>query len=168
MLNSYGWIEVICNRLFSAEEGFMDKRIQELNEKNSRIKMKPYMGFIHMGVRYVPLIYQIRGRMIKDLPSLAFQLLEEARILTSDVEKFEKDKTKIRQVLFKLLHQAKDKQEIRDALPECIIPLMPEFQNMQRKMADPTFMIKSDHRAMRDYEAILPKIEFYSVSRMIY
>ena len=95
-------------------------------------------------------------------------MLTEASEFLSDVKKVELDKEQIKQVLFKLLYQANTLQEIRDSLPECLVPLVPEIAKLSRQTDDPTWFIRNDERALKQYKKMLPKIEMYAVSRMIY
>lgn len=170
MLNSHQWIEAISQRLFAAEDRRINLMVEELNRKNSEIKKKVLFGFMHLGQRYVPEQYRVHNAALKrqPMPTLAFELLAEANSFTTDIKKVQLDKDQIRQVLFKLLYPATTLQEIRDSLPECLVPLVPELSRMGRQNDDPTWFIRDDERAMKQYRKILPKIEMYAMSRMIY
>jgi len=172
MLNSSEWIDAIIKRLFSAEDRRLDGVVEELNRKNSALKGKQLFGFMHMGQRYVPSCYKAQqialARSRQPLPTLSFELQAEARNLVSDFNKIDLDKSQIQQLLFKLLYQANTLQQIRDALPECLSPLVPEVSKLRRQTDDPTWFIRNDARALKQYKKLLPKIEMYAMSRMIY
>lgn len=102
------------------------------------------------------------------MPTLAFELLTEANEFLNDVKKVELDKEQIKQVLFKLLYPTTTLQEIRDALPDCLVPLAPDISKLSRQTDDPTWFIRNDERALKQYRKILPKIEMYAMSRLIY
>lgn len=171
MQNSHEWIKAITDRLFAPEERRIDKMIDELNQRNGAIKGKQLFGFMHLGKRYVPESCKVQAAALRRqqiMPSLAFELNDDASTFITDVKKVELDKEQIKQVLFKLLYQANTLQDIRDSLPECLVPLVPEIAKLSRHNDDPTWLIRNDHRALRQYEKMLPKIELYAMTRMIY
>ena len=173
--NSYQILDKIITILFEPEARRIDKLVSRLNELNHRAKGKPCYGFMHMGEVYVPSEHidsfrAVHGRRgaSQAVPTLAITLMDEARDFLAEVNKVKSDKDLIRQVLFKLIFQAGSKQEIRDALPECIVQLLPELKNYNRQQNDPAYLIRSDWRAVRDYEKALPKIELYAMTRLLY
>lgn len=171
MINSHEWIDAISKQLFAAENRRIDKMVEGLNRKNSAIKKKALFGFMHLGQRYVPESCKAQAAALRKqpMPTLAFELLEEANGFLVDVRKVELDKEQIKQVLFKLLYPAQTLQEIRDALPDCLVPLAPNnISKLNRHTDDPTWFIRNDERALKQYRKMLPKIEMYAVSRMIY
>lgn len=170
MNNSYQWIELIMDKLFEPEDRRIDKMVSELNMANSEIKGKQLHGFMHMGKRYIPKEYELVGKALakKPLPSLAFSLLNQANEFDTEVRKLALDRDQIKQVLYKLIYQCNNTQEIRNCLPECVVELLPNLRSMQRTITDPTYLIRNDKFAMKAYEKILPKIEMYSVMRLIY
>lgn len=170
MINSHEWIDAIVNQLFAAEDRRIDKMIEELNRKNSDIKKKVFFGFMHLGQRFVPKVHsQNRAATWRQpLPTLAFALNDEANAFLADVKKVRLDEEQIRQILFKLLYPAKTLQDVRDALPECLVPLAPHVSKMKRQDNEPAWTIRNDERALRQYKKILPKIEMYAMSRLIY
>lgn len=170
MINSYEWIEAISKQLFAAENRRIDRMIEDLNRKNSEIKKKTFFGFMHMGARYIPESCKAQAAALRrqPMPTLAFELLAEANEFLNDVKKVELDKEQIKQVLFKLLYPTTTLQEIRDALPDCLVPIAPEISKLSRQTDDPTWFIRNDERALKQYRKILPKIEMYAMSRLIY
>ena len=172
MLNSHEWIDRITVRLFAAEGRRINTMIEELNRKNSEIKRKVLHGFVHMGERYIPESYRSQASINRQqkitLPTLAFELLPEVSTFMADLNKIKVDQDQIKQTLFKLIYQANNLQELRDALPDVIVPLLPELVGINRCIQDSTYLIKSDWRAIRDYEKVLPKIELYAMAHLIY
>lgn len=174
MNNSHEWINVIMSRLFEPEQRRVDRMVEQLTDRNSAIKGIHTMGFMHLGVVYIAKqheqMYKMTAKNLKGMttPPLAFELLADVGKFIADVTKLELDKAQIKQVLFKLVSNTNNKQELRDSLPECIIAFMPELKDLDRMMEDCTVFIRSDWRAVRDYERMLPKIEMYAVTRLIY
>lgn len=170
MINSHEWIDAISKQLFAAENRRIDRMIEDLNKKNSAIKKKVLFGFMHMGTRYIPESCKTQAAALRrqPMPTLAFELLAEANEFLNDVRKVELDKEQIKQVLFKLLYPANTLQEIRDSLPDCLVPLAPNISKLSRQTDDPTWFIRNDERALKQYRKMLPKIEMYAMSRLIY
>lgn len=174
MNNSHEWLKIIMKRLFEAESRRIDMMVQKLTERNSAIKKTYTLGFMHLGEVYIPEcnkeMYRMTAANVKSsqTPALAFELLSDIGSFISDVKKLELDKAQIKQVFFKLLINCNYKQEVRDSLPDCVITFMPELKELNRQMEDPCYLIRSDWRAVRDYERMLPKIEMYAMTRMIY
>jgi len=172
MQNSHQWIDAIVTKLFAPESRRIDKMIEDLNRRNSEIKKKVLFGFMHLGTRYIPESCKTQvaanRRQQLAMPTLAFELNDKASVFISDVNKVNLDKDQIRQLLFKLLYPTQSLQEIRDALPDCLIPLVPEISGLSRQIDDPTWFIRNDTRALKQYEKVLPKIELYAISRLIY
>lgn len=174
MTNSHEWIDKIIAKLFEAEDRYSDNLIAELNRQNSEVKKQQFVGFMHMGQRFVLREYRPRfsaarrgHRGIHALPTLAFSLLEPASHFMKYQTRVDLDKSQIKQLLFGLLHQCNTLQEIRDTLPECLVPLVPEVAGLSRFIQDPCFLIRNDRFVMADYERIISKIEFYAMSHLI-
>lgn len=174
MTNTHEWLEIILDELFKPEMRRIDGIIQRLTEKNSVLKNHRFLGFMHLGEVFIPevnkRVYTTIPRNLKSrtTPALDFTMVAEVSEFIADHNKLSLDRTQIKQVLFRLIHQVNNKQELRDALPECIVSLIPTLASMSRQMADPTYLIKSDYRSVKDYERMLPKIEMYAMTRLIY
>lgn len=172
--NSYQWLDAIMKRLFEPEGRRIDNQIKQLVEKNSLLKNTFLLGFIHLGEVYLPKenepLYRATARNLrgKTVQPLAIQLIQEASTFLSDIRSLELDKAQIKQVLFKQIINANSIQEIRDSLPECIASMMPEFKGLTRQYNDPTMWIRSDHRAVKEFNRMLPKMEMYAMTRLIY
>ena len=174
LANAYQWLDAIMERLFAPETRRIDRMIESLTERNSRAKGKTTYGFIHLGTVYIsesnkPLYRAFHGKNKNNpVPALSLELAREASTFVNDVTKVNNDKDRIRQVLYKLIYQANSKQEIRDALPECVVQIMDGWKDMPRTMNDCAWLIRNDWRSVRDYEKMLPKIEFYAMTALIY
>lgn len=170
MWNSHQWVDTIVSRLFEPEDRRIAKMVASLNQQNSELKGKPFHGFMHMGKRYIAPEHKSKQQAFarQPLPTLAYTLLNQANDFDSEVKKLTLDRDQIKQVLFQLIHQANDLQELRDALPECLVHLVPEVKHLQRMNNDPSWMIRSNKFAVKAYEKTLPKIEMYSVMGLMY
>lgn len=172
VLNSYKLIENIINKLFEPDNKRIDNLIADLTNRNNAIQKIISYGFIHMGNTYISETNKTMFRINSinkenPTPIIAAQLMPEANLLLTDILNSQSDASRIRQILYKLINEACTIQEIRDALPECIVGLISQFVSMQRE-AEPAWSIQHDPRALRQYEALLPKIEMYAMSKLIY
>lgn len=160
-------IEVIMDVLFSAERRRIDKLILALCDRNTIFKQKACFGFMYKGERFVPQCYRNNPREIRVLPGLAHELQKDVMDFDRDYSKLHTDMVHVKQLLTLLLSQCSNKQEVRDSLPECVVNLT-DLRNMPRCIQDPAFLIRNNVHFLREYERTLPKIEFYSVTHMLY
>lgn len=159
-------INEIVKNLFAAEarrfQGWIDKLIKQ-NQEAYGVKEMP--GFLYGGI-----FYRASWLGPGDWPgkkSLHHSLYPEMEALLKDREGVYRDRDFIRQTLVKLLQNCHDSEEIRNALPEGLVAMMPSLSCIKRT-AEPAYTIRGDARAMRQYEKMLPKIELYSAARLIY
>lgn len=175
LLDSHKWLDKIVAILFEPETRRLDRLVSVINAKNAEYKGKACYGFMHMGEVYVPSEHvqsfrAVHGRRgaSNTVPTLAIQLMDEARDFMSEVNKIKLDKDQIRQILFKLIYQANTLQELRDAIPDCVAALLPELKDKHRFMPEPTYLHPGDDRIAREYERMLPKMELYAMTRLLY
>lgn len=163
--------DAIIKKLFEPEERRVQRIVDELFLANKAIKGQDQIyGFMHMGKRYLPTQFQaMKPAMHKHLmPSLAFELLEQANAFQADVNKIEADKAQIRQAIVLLIEQTNGAQELRDALPDCIVNLFPQLASIKRMFQDFAWLIRSNPYAIASVEKALPKMEFYAATHLIY
>lgn len=84
-----------------------------------------------------------------------------------DKAKIEDDQTQVRQFLTRLLQSCENLPDVRDALPELLVNLNSQFQSWSRTRPE-AWPILDDPAAFRQYQKILPKIEFYAASKLLY
>lgn len=162
---TYSLIADIKDKLFAAEKRRLTTEIDRLCERHSELTDTNSMeGFIFNGETYRHSHSSIvwpRYRM------LAWTLNGEMEQWVRDSKQIQMDQDLIGQILFKLLYQANDMQEVRDTLPECLIPLVPELAAMSRQ-CNQEFLIQHNERDLKQFRKILPKIEMYAMTRLIY
>lgn len=171
MHNNTGlWMNAVIHQLFAAEDRRLDRITSDLNRKNCEALGKIAHGFRHQGMRFIPLDLKqtVRQNPKQPLPPLASSLVPQADELIRDIKQTADDRTQIRQLFVRLLDPCISTQDIRDALPDCVAPLMPDLDKLPRTNPDPTWTIRHDERALRQYDKLIPKIEMYAVTRMIY
>ena len=157
--------------LFEHEDKRLAGQIGNLAKDNDEICKSRgegnYYGFIFDGVAY-------RDPNAKEhfamLPGLDFSLNDRMEALMSQKNQMNKDIQLVRQALFNLLNPATTDQQARDTLPECLLPVVKELMpdGVPSRMDQPTCTIQDNPRALRQYEKILPLIEQYSATRLIF
>jgi hypothetical protein len=165
--NSKEIIDGISKALFEAEYRRLKGRVKELSRMNREALPTTVYPFMYQGKVYIP----------EDVPhltagpgssvGLAFSLYPQMTAFLADKNTVEQDRKQIEMMLFKLTYQVCNMQELRDTLPDCLVSLVPQLDKMPRCM-DQKFLIRNDERTLRQFEVILPKMEFYSVARLMY
>lgn len=161
------WINTLLVHLFEAEKRRINKMIFDLTSKNSKIKNQFTSGFKYQGEMYIPSEYHHLRIAGKTLPSLSIQLSEEVITFSNEKIKLEKDMIQVKQLLVCIIANCNDEQELRDSLPECLVALSP-LKVLPRKFNEPTYLTRSDEHHKREYYRLLPLIEMYSVTQLLY
>jgi hypothetical protein len=128
-------------------------------------------GFYYNGIWYTNVTGLNQSRVEKGF--LHFSLNDEMEGFLKDKDEVSLDQDIIRQFLYNLLRHVWDWQDIRDALPDCLSSLVPETQRLSRTRPvgwtlDLLAIDKVRDSARRQFEKLLPKIEFYMATRLIY
>lgn len=161
----HAFIEGVLDRLLTAENRRMDTMIAELSYRNELRKGHIYYGFMYLGEMYVPEKYRGLAKA-SGIPPLDYSLDREGNALVTEHKRLLNDRQMIRQLLVKLLRDATTPQRIRDCLPDCLVQYtsvkdLPRFDSIEA-------LIDHDKRLLSHYQKLLPKIEMYSVSAMLY
>jgi hypothetical protein len=164
--NTFPLIDSLKKTLFTPEErrlqGGIDRLVDQAGDDDKQFLL--YLGFSFSGDHYRHSRHQV---IHKHYPVLPFALNDEMEKWLKDKKAVALDKDQIGQMLFKLLYQANDLQEMRDTLPDCLISLIPTFSGMSRKF-EQEFLIRHNPRDLKQFHKILPKIELYAMSKLIY
>ncbi|MNO13141.1 hypothetical protein D3C76_27670 [compost metagenome] len=163
--NLHKFLDALVKKLFAAEERRLDKIVETLDQRNREIGGHRPQGFLLQGKLYRPSNATLIA--IVGIKPLAYELSDDGNKFLKDRNQIDQDRQSIKQILYKLVEPCQNAQEIRDTLPECLVSLVPELSKMERRFATGFFAPKDD-RFVRQYEAILPKIEMYSVSCLLY
>jgi hypothetical protein len=165
-LHKYIW--AITAKLFEADERRLTKTIDSLCRENKSIRRNSIDGFIFYGKKYIPssgnIIIPDRG---ESMPVLDPSLHERMNFYLADRRGVDNEKTAISQMLFRLLTSCRDRQDFRDALPECLVGYDPNLRGLNRQR-NAAWTLENDPRGKRQYEKLLPQIEAYSVAQLIF
>ena len=158
-------IKKIITNLFMAEDRRLAKVIEEINKLNSEAYGEQSYGFLYNGNFYLPATVSSAGRGHRGMLHMSLNDKMEAHL--RDVKQIELDKDQIGQMVFKLTYQCTTLQELRDALPDCLTDTVPELKSLRRYMIE-GWTVRNDWRALAQFKKLLPKMQMYSVSRLIY
>lgn len=163
MMPTFLLISRIQDKLFQAERDRIHKLKIELHSKNDAAIGSRSHGFIYRGERFH--VFKANQRVA--LPSIVFALNKEAASFYSEYKTQAREEERTRQLLVQLFNGCVTTQDFRDALPETLVVLVPEFKELPRHK-EPAWTIQDNPRALREYNKMLPRIEMYSVTSMIY
>ena len=160
---TYVVVNNIMSRLFTSDRKRVGKLTEELNTKNCLVRGESAPGFIYMGKSYVV------GRMTprQPLPTLSLHLLKEGEEFLRIASTLKHDEEQIRQLLVQLLYGFETTQDVRDLLPETLVAMFPDLKKLPR-IREPAWTIFDKPHIMREYQRLLPKVEMYSVSNLLY
>jgi hypothetical protein len=165
LANTHEVIKRIMSGLFSAEERRLASAKERILISNKEFyRDKPHDGFMYLGMPY-----DIQGlpRGPRVRVSLHRKLHDEMDTLLKDQQQVEMDHKIIGQLLGSLLLPCSSLQDIRDALPNCVVDTLDELKALSRTRPV-AFTIQDNERLTRQFEKILPRIEFYSTTRLLY
>ena len=162
---TFRYIQILSAELFKSELRRFSRTIDELFQSNRRLTLNHGDGLVFAGQIFKPSQAPTHGK-------LAYTTVEESLIpviqaLVADQQTVASDKKLMEQMFFRLLSSCNTHQDVRDALPDCLQDVLPPLQ-MHERTRPQAYTLRGDDRAMRQFEKILPRIEFYSAVRLIY
>lgn len=163
--NLHTFLDGLMTTLLEPEGRRLDRIVTELDAANREIKKHTVMGFMYNGQVYIP--KAAKTRQTGGYPSLAFSLTNQAAVWCADMKQVEEDRQIIKQVLWLVTKECPTMGDVRDALPESIVSLVPSMSNMQRTKED-GYTVVHDERLHAQYLKIRDKIDVYRACRMLY
>ena len=161
-------LKFITDRLFVAEGRRLNGYLIELNTKNKQLKDTLIDGFIYGGKYYQPREVTLWVAAFGQARTPLHRSLQgEMENYLTDKKSVDDERKLITQTLYTLLAPCRTNQQIRDALPECLLDCFEGVSNLPRSQ-EVGFTLRDNPRALRQFEKILPRIEIYSVARLLY
>jgi hypothetical protein len=150
------------------EERFFTDQTRRLAQENNKLRYRKALpratGFVFEGVSYILPEHNFSSL----LPGLEEDLVDEMKVLLASREDTGKEIKQISQLMFLM---AKDHvettQDLRDLLPECLIPAFPSLTQLDRTR-EPAFSIQDSPKMLDRWEKALPRIEYFTATRMLY
>lgn len=159
-------IDQIVSHLFEPDNRRLQAWIDKIDGQNREAHNdQTLLGFTHMGRYFRP--SHLAGAEPIGKKLIHSNLNPTIEAYLADERLVEDDKAMIRQGLSLLLDPCKDMQEVRDALPECLVDFLPELKEFER-MSSELFTIEDNPRALKNFNKIRPKIDSYAVARLMF
>lgn len=156
----------ISNLLREAERRRLERNLDLLIEKHMEASNSSVMGFIHEGLCYrhnnAP-----KGKL--NYQAIHPSVEPDMRLHVQQHNELEANLQEIRQALLPIVRLCLSDQDLRDALPDCIITMFKTGGATKlHRTRKPAWVLEEGSRAMEHYQRVLPNIEFYSAARLIY
>ena len=158
-------IDALIVGLFRAENSRLKKRELEMVSENRKISAEHYDGFFYQGQYYTDLDRALAAKGLKSglHPSLVPQMERHMK----DKREVEFDRLRVKQALAILLKGCRTAQDLRDALPNQLAEMIDQIKPIARSRPE-GFTIMDDPRKYKQYQMLREKIEFYTVTRLLY
>lgn len=158
-------IHSIMKFLMEGEQAFIVRKIAEITSQNNKIKGGNANGFMIRGENFY-----VDKRVImyqrQTLPHLSDNLCIEGEKFYTEFLRI-RDLSKQIEQLFALLLMGKSEfQDIRNALPECVVQFFPDKLGNLPRTAEARDLI-TNPRTLRTYDKLLPLIEAFSVTKLL-
>lgn len=168
-MNLHELLEIACKFLFTHEYKQIQYRITQLVKQNDRklrdAGQEVRYGFIFDGTLYrepVPPLFH------KDLPGLHGELYSSMELISKDQKLIRKDEKMVQQVLCTMLRPIETYEDLRNVLPEELIPAFTNITSDMQRTQEPGYTIRDNPRAWSQFQKVQPRIEFYSSTRLLY
>jgi hypothetical protein len=166
LTNSHDVINTLMVALFSAEHRRLTTEVDKLVEANREFfRDKPHDGFLFQGKPYDPSNLSSLGRKVR--VSMSLHMNDRMEDFLRDKSQVDGDRKLISQILFPLIQPCSNLQDIRDTLPNCLVDVLPDLKGLPREQSV-AFTLADNPRLFRQFENILPRVEFYAATRLLY
>lgn len=159
----------IVKHLFLAELVRLDSVLNGIIDKNDRINgIDVSAGFLYQGEFYQrsnaarPPTYGERLTLNPELWPAMDKYLKASSRLIMEVHL-------VNQAVYRLVRGCMSYQDVRDALPECLVAQdqTGKYKELPRTR-EAAWTLAGDPMAIKQYEKILPSIEYYAASHLIF
>lgn len=160
------WSQTLADALFAAERRRLALKLEALCKKNQEITGTTWLGFLYDGTWFAPAsqkgVVPVGSRTM-----LHMSLCDEMEAFKTDRANIRRDYDLVKQMLAKLILGWDELQDIRDALPDCVVHFDANLNRLSRQKTE-AFTIRQDARAMRQYERIKSTMALYAATNLIY
>lgn len=158
-------ITALIVALFRAEEKRLRKRELDLVSENRKASGGQTDGFFYQGLFYTDVDHS--GVKLGVKASLHPSLVPSMASHVKDRETIEFDKRRVKQALALILRDCKTTEDLRDALPNQLAEMIDQVKGLPRTRPE-GFTVLSDPRKYKQYQSLREKIEFYTVTKLLY
>jgi hypothetical protein len=159
-------IETIIAKLFNPDDRRLKHWVDKLDGQNRELRQdNTLLGFLYLGRYFRP--SHVEGKDPMGVKPCHPDLYSKIEAYLSDEKLVDSDKQFLRQGLYTLLDPCQSLQDVRDTLPECLVPFLPEIKDIDRDR-EPGFTLEGNPRGARQFEKLRDKLEAYAVSGIIF
>lgn len=159
------WSQTLADNLFQAERRRLQVKLETLVRKNQEATQDGAPGFLYGGTWFQPV--KDKSPPVGHRPMLHMGLCDEMEGFLAERKRIRIDYDQIRQTLAKLLMGYDELQDMRDALPDCVVHFDPNLSRIPRQKTE-AFSIRQDERALRQYHKVQPLMAMYAATHLIY
>ena len=162
-------LDQVCHHLSAHEDKYFRTQTERLAKENNRLRRQankqPTTGFIFDGVAYVLPEHNFSSPMLHGMEA---QLEGEMEALLAEQKARAREVKTISQMVFLICKDTVTTfQDLRDLLPECLVPAFPQLAQFERER-EPAFSIRNNPKLMEKWNSVLPRIEYYTATRLLY
>lgn len=157
------FVEEVLDKLFSAEYRRLGGLISELVTTNNIKKKCNAHGYTFMGEYRTPVTEK---GIAQKFETLDFTLSDRGNAIELEHSRTSNDRQMIRQLLTQLFRGQKDRQMLRDRIPDSLVRFT-AYESIPRA-APLEEHIKDNTRLLNLYQQLIPKINTLAVSAMLY
>lgn len=158
-------IDVLVALLKVPETRRLEKYIDRIVKLNQEADQTTNQGFLYRGLRYwhssVP-----NGNI--PMKALHDSLCHEIEDYLASELAVKNELQLVGQSLRALLQKCQSTQDVRDALPECLVQILDRKISSLPRERPEAWTLEPGSRAERQYRKILPRIEFFTAARLLY
>jgi hypothetical protein len=162
------FIDGMLAQMFAAENRRLQTAIDRMVERQEEIAPSHgVLAFMYKGTVY----RSARAFAIpqnRHYPTLHLTLWSDMDDHLADRTYIDRDRQSIQQMLYKCLNGYTDTQDFRNRLPEVLISYLNERDRQTPRTVPFEEAACLNDRDLKMYQRILPRIELYAISRMIY
>lgn len=152
----------ITKALFSHEFKRLKREEISLVQDNAKLQPNAPDGFFFQGLVFTDMADNLSGKKA----NLDLSLYERAGRFVADFTLVKNERDRVKQALSIVTRDCFSNQDLRDALPECIIDIA-LLSHLKRTRPE-AFTLDHNRKAYDQYMKLKEKIEFYSTTRLLY
>lgn len=161
--NMHKLVDHLIDKLFSSDNARLAGWIDTLIKRNQEARSISHNTFLYDGKQYR--LSSLVG-LVTDNPTLHPTVLGAMHEYLSDEKIVSSEKSFVRQAIVRVIEPCESQQDIRDALPDCLVACIPELMQLSRTRPE-AYTIAHDARATRQFSKMLPDIQSYAATRLI-
>jgi hypothetical protein len=160
------WADLIIALLREPEDRRLQRALDRIVSMNCQVTKNPVRGFLYQGLAYR---HTDCGDPVNTFKSIDPSLYGEVEAWLQDRVTIANELKHIAQSMRPLWDNSQSLQDVRDALPESLVSCFPPqvFKDLDRTRPE-GWNLEPLSRAERQFRTIVPKLDAYTVARLLY